>query len=78
MYFDDFLLGFLVCAMISGILGAWYIDYVKKEESLQRQQMAIEMVRNLDAPKLRHLLGTVRRPSRWSQRFCMHLNAGLT
>ena len=60
IYFDDFLLGFLVCAFISGLLAATYMDYVRKEEALQRQQMAIEMVRDLDAAKLRHLLGSVR------------------
>ena len=62
MYFDDFLLGFLVCAFISGVIAAACLDYVRKEEALQRQQMAIEMVRDLDAAKLRHLLGSVRTP----------------
>ncbi len=59
MYFDDFMLGFVVCALIAGGLAAVYLDYVKKEEGLLRQQMAIEMVRDLDAAKLRHLLGNV-------------------
>ena len=62
MYFDNFLLGFLVCALIAGGLAAMYLDYVKKEEDLLRQQMAIEMVRDLDAAKLRHLLGNVSVP----------------
>ncbi|CAL5221943.1 g4219 [Coccomyxa viridis] len=62
MYFDDFLLGFLVCAFISGVIAAAYLDYVRKEEALQRQQMAIEMVRDLDAAKLRHLLGSADLP----------------
>lgn len=60
MYFDDFLLGFLVCAAMAGMLAASYLSYVKKEEDLQRQQMAIEMLRDLDPAKLRHLLGSVR------------------
>ena len=59
MHFDDFLIGFLVCAVVAGALVSFYIEYVKKEESLQRQQMAIEMLRDLDAAKLRHLLGSV-------------------
>ena len=59
MHFDHFLLGFLVCALIAGGLAAMYLDYVRKEEGLLRQQMAIEMFRDLDAAKLRHLLGNV-------------------
>jgi hypothetical protein len=59
MRFDHFLLGFLVCALIAGGLAVMYLDYVKREEGLLRQQMAIEMFRDLDAAKLRHLLGNV-------------------
>ena len=43
MYFDHFLLGCLLCALIAGGLAAMYLDYVKKEEDLLRQHMAIQV-----------------------------------
>ena len=55
VHFYHFLLGFLICALIAGGLAAMYLDYVKKEEDLLRQQMAIQSLRDLDAAKLKHL-----------------------
>ncbi len=60
MGFDDFLLGFLSCAVLSVTAISLYVKNRKREESRLKQAIAVEILRNLNVAKLRKLLGDVR------------------
>lgn len=56
---DDFVLGFLTCALLSVAALSLYVKHKKREAERQRQIMAVEILRNLNVTKLRKLLGDV-------------------
>lgn len=56
---EDFLLGFLTCALLSVAALSLYVKHKKREAERQRQIMAVEILRNLNVSKLRKLLGDV-------------------
>ncbi|BDA49970.1 probable extended synaptotagmin-3 [Coccomyxa sp. Obi] len=60
---DDFLLGFLICALLSVAALSLYVKHKKREAERERQIMAVEILRNLNVAKLRKLLGNMELPS---------------
>lgn len=58
----DVAFGTVLFALAAALLAAVYWTYQKKEESRRLQLEAIELLRNMNAAKLRRLLGNVRPP----------------
>lgn len=56
---DEFVLGFLTCAFLSVTFVSLFVRQKKREEERLRQQLAVEILRNLNVAKLRRLLGDV-------------------
>ncbi|EIE23045.1 hypothetical protein COCSUDRAFT_63427 [Coccomyxa subellipsoidea C-169] len=63
MGFDEFLLGFLSCAVLSVTAISLYVKNRRREESRLKQTIAVEILRNLNVAKLRKLLGDMDVPA---------------